>query len=115
MNFRDRQLQKYYDQSLREASDVSEDLRQIRALIATHEVFQTFEGPHSARVHKTLDHLLSAEMRLGLRRWYQRPGAETGSATVEFRNQLSRLAGERLENTVEISLTPPERVNISAR
>ena len=49
--FRDRQLQKHYDQSFSEASDASEDLRQVRALIATHDVFQMFEGPHSARVH----------------------------------------------------------------
>jgi len=103
MNFRDTQLQKHYDQSLSEASDVSEDLRQIRALIATHEVFQMFEGPHSARVHETLEHLLSAEMRRGLRRWYQRHEAETDSATLEFRGQLSQLTGEQLEITAEIS------------
>ena len=103
MNFRDRQLQKHYDQSLSEASDASEDLREVRALIATHDVFQMFEGPHSARVHETIEHLLSAQMRPGLRRWYQRPGAGADSATLEFRDQLSRLTGERLEITAETS------------
>jgi hypothetical protein len=49
MNFRDAQLQKSYERNLREASDASEDLRQVRALIATHDVFQMLEGPHSAR------------------------------------------------------------------
>ncbi len=101
--FRDRQLQRHYDQSLNEASDASEDLRQVRALIATHDVFQMFEGPHSARVHEAIEHLLSAEMRPGLRRWYQRPGAETDSVTLEFRDQLSQLTGERLEITDETS------------
>lgn len=106
MNFRDTQLQKYYDQNLNEATEASEDLRQVRALLATHDVFQMFEGPHSARVHETIDHLLSAEMRPALRRWYQRPGAETDSATLEFRDQLSRLTGERLEINAEMSLNP---------
>jgi len=104
--FRDRQLQRHYDQRLSEASGGSEDLRQVRALIAAHDVFQMFEGPHSARVHEIIEHLLSAQMRPGLRRWYQRPGAETDSATLEFRDQLSRLTGERLEITDEISLNP---------
>jgi hypothetical protein len=106
MNFRDTQLQKCYDQNLSEASDASEDLRQVRALIATHDVFQTFEGPHSARVHETLEILLSADMRPGLRRWYQRPGAETDFATLEFRDQLSQLTGERLEIAAEFSHNP---------
>lgn len=104
--FRDRQLQKHYDQSFSEASDASEDLRQVRALMAAHDVLQMLEGPHSARVHEIIEHLLSAQMRPGLRRWYQRPGAETDSATLEFRDQLSRLTGERLEITDEISLNP---------
>jgi hypothetical protein len=106
MNFRDRQLQKYYDQSLSEASNVSKDLGPIQALIAMQDVFQMFEGPHSARVHETLEHLLSAQMRPGLRRWYQRPGAQTDPAEVEFRDQLNQLTGERLEIAVEISRNP---------
>lgn len=106
MNFRDTQLQKHYDQNLSEVTEAPEDLRQVRALIATHDVFQMFEGPHSARVHETIEHLLSAEMRPGLRRWYQRPGAETDSATLEFRDQLSQLTGERLEIAAETSPNP---------
>lgn len=106
MNFRDRQLQKHYDQILGVAGDVSGDLRQVRALIATHDIFQMFEGPHSARVHETIEHLLSAPMRPGLRRWYQRTGARTDFATLEFRDQLSRLTGERLEIADEISPKP---------
>jgi hypothetical protein len=106
MKFRDTQLQKSFDRNLGEASDPSEDLRQVRALIATHELFRMLEGPHSERVHETVEHLLSPQMRPGLRRWYQRPGVDTDSATVEFRDELSRLAGESLEITPEISHTP---------
>ncbi len=101
MNFKDAQLQKWYDRNLSEATDASEDLRQVRALIATHDVFLMLEGPHSERVHETIEHLLSAQMLPGLRRWYQRSGAGTDSTTIEFRDHLSRLAEERLEGTSE--------------
>jgi hypothetical protein len=97
MNFSDAQLQRHYDKNLSEASDASEDLRQVRALIAAHDVFRMFEGPHSARVHEAIEHLRSAQMRPKLRQWYQRPGAETDSATIELRDLLSQLTGERLE------------------
>lgn len=106
MNFKDTQLQKCYDSNLGEASDAAEDLRQVRALITTHDLLEMLEGTHSARVHETIEHLLSAGLRPGLRRWYQRSGVETGSAALEFRDQLSHLAGERLEITAEISHNP---------
>jgi hypothetical protein len=103
MNFKDTQLQKAYDGYLCESTDASEDLRQVRALMAAHDLFRTLEGPHSRRVHETIDHLLSREMRAGLRRWYRRSDAETDSATVGFRDELSRLAEERLEIPAEIT------------
>ena len=99
-------MQQCYDRNLVEASDASEDLRRVRALIATHDLFRMLEGSHSTRVHETIKHLLSAGLRPGLRRWYQRSGAETDSAAIEFRKQLSQLAGERLEITAEISHNP---------
>ena len=102
MNFKDTQLQQCYDRNLVEADDASVELCRVRALIATHDFFQMLEGAHSIRVHETIEHLLSA----GLRRWYQRCGAETDSGTIEFREQLSQLAGERLEMTAEISHNP---------
>jgi hypothetical protein len=101
VNFRDAQLEKCYDNQLAEAGETSGDLRQMCALIATHDTFQMFEGTHSARVHETIERLLSAQMRPALRRWYQRPGAGTDCATVELRDQLSLLAEERLENANE--------------
>ncbi len=106
MNFKDTQLQQCYDRNLVGAGDVSGDLCQVRALIATHDLFQMLEGAHSTRVHETVEHLLAARLRPELRRWYQRSGAETDSATVEFREQLSQLAGERLENVAESSDHP---------
>lgn len=103
MKFKDTQLQKSYDGYLGESADASEGLRQMRALMATHDLFRTLEGPHSARVHETIDHLLSPQMRAGLRQWYQRSDAETDSAAVGFRDELSRLAGEQLEVPTEIN------------
>ena len=101
MNFKDSQLQKCYDVQLDAAGETSDELRQVCALIATHDLFIAFEGAHSARVHETIEHLLAAQLRPALRRWYQNIGAGTDSATLEFRDQLSRLAGERLENANE--------------
>jgi len=101
VNFKDIQLQQCYDRNFREAVDASGNLRQVRALIATHNLFQTLEGSHSTRVHETIEHLLSTRLRPALRQWYRRSGAEMDSATVEFREQLSRLAGEQLEKVTE--------------
>ena len=107
MRFTDHQLQKCYDQNFSEAKDGSEPLRQIHALIGVYDWFHMLEGQHSSRVHEVIDQLLLPEMRVRLREWYQRPGAETDSATVEFRTQLNHLAGEQLEISAEISATDP--------
>ena len=97
MNFTDSQLQKCYESNLAEAADLSGELRQVRALMAVYDLFQMLEGPHSSRVHETIEHLLVPGLRPGLRRWYQRSGAETNPAAVALRDHLSQLAGERLE------------------
>jgi hypothetical protein len=98
VTFNDPQLQRCYASKLGEAGDASGDLRQVRALVATHELFRMLEGSHSARVHEVIEHLLSAQMRPALRLWFQRPGADADSAASGFRDQLSSLADERLEN-----------------
>ncbi len=95
--FHDPQLQQCYATNLAGAGDISDELGQVRALLAVHEMFQMLEGAHSARVHETIEHLLLPGLRPELRRWYQRSGAETDSATTTFRDHLSQLAGERLE------------------
>ena len=107
MRFTDAQLQKCYDQNIAAAKDGSEPLRQVHALIGVYDWFQMLEGQHSSRVHEVIDHLLLPELRVGLRGWYQRPGAEKDSATMEFRTQLNHLAGERLEVAAEISTIEP--------
>jgi hypothetical protein len=101
VTFTDTQLQRCYNQNFAEANDGSEPLRQIHALIAVHDWFQLLEGQHSSRVHQVVDHLLLPELRGGLREWYQRPGADTDSVTVEFRTQLNQLTGEQLQVPAE--------------
>jgi hypothetical protein len=97
MNFTDTQLQACFERNFAEGGGVSDELRRVGALIATHDWFQMIEGSHSSRVHETIDHLLSPGLRPGLRGWYRRPGTEMNSTAIEFRDQLSQLAGERLE------------------
>ena len=97
VNFTDSQLQKCYERNFADVTDLSVELRQVSALIAAHDLFRLMEGPHSVRVHEVIEHLLMPGLRPVLRSWYQRSGAETNSAAVEFRDQLNQLAGERLE------------------
>jgi hypothetical protein len=100
------QLQQCYDTHLAKVGNSLGDLGPVYALIATHNWFAMLEGTHSTRVHETIDRLLSAEIRTALRHWYRRSGLEMDSIAIEFRNHLSRLAGERLESTPEIPLNP---------
>lgn len=96
MNFTDPQLQKCYERNFTGAGDFSDELRQVRALIAVHDMFEMLEGPHSPRVHETMDHLLLPGLRPALRRWYQDSGANKNPAAVALRDQLSQLTGEKL-------------------
>jgi hypothetical protein len=96
MNFTDPQLQKCYEASLAGLSGCRTELRSISALIAAHDAFRMLEGPHSARVHEAIQHLLMPRSRNALRLWYKRPDASNSASTDELRIHLSRLAGESL-------------------
>jgi len=106
MNFTDPQLQKCYEKHFAEACDVSAELRQVRALIAAHDLFQMLEGPHSSRVHETIWHLLLPKLRQALHHWYRRADAKTDQATTELRAHLSQLAGEKLGPQLEADISP---------
>ena len=95
MDFADPQLKDCYDRNLAESSGCAAGLRRVGALVAAHDLFQLMEGAHSPRVHETIEHLLLPGLRPELRSWYQRLDAPTDSETVEFREHLGRLAGER--------------------
>jgi glucose-6-phosphate dehydrogenase assembly protein OpcA len=106
MNFTDPQLQKCYEKHFAEACDVSAELRQVRALIAAHDLFQTLEGPHSSRVHETISHLLLPQLRPALHRWYRGSRAAKNSTAIALRDHLSRLAGVTLEKPADIPHNP---------
>ena len=106
MNFNDSQVQKCYDSTFNQAGKIRDDLGQVRALMATHSVFEMFEGAHSARVNDVIVQLLLPAVRPELRRWFRRVGAESDSATLEFRDRLSQLAGERLESSTDVFPKP---------
>jgi hypothetical protein len=97
VNFTDTQLQACFERSYAEAAGVPDDLRQVGSLIATHDWFSMIEGPHSSRVHETIDHLLSPGLRPGLHHWYKRPGANLDATAITLRDHLGQLAGETFE------------------
>ncbi len=96
MNFTDPQLKKCYEASLANESSCPAELRSISGLIAAHDAFQMLEGPHSARVHEAIQHLLHPRSRAALRLWYKRAGASDTPNRAELRTHLSQLAGESL-------------------
>ena len=103
MNFDDTQLKACFERNFAEALGASTELREVGALIATHDWFRMIEGAHSSRVHEAIDHLLAPGLRPGLRGWYRRPGAELSSAATQLRDQLSQLAGEKLGHALKPS------------
>ena len=106
MTFEDRQLRECYERNFSEMTGCSDAAREINALIATHDLFQMLEGPHSERVHETMDALLSRELRPGLRDWYRRSNADLNATALAFRDQLNLLAGENLEREENLPGNP---------
>ena len=106
MNFSDLQLEECYARNFTAVAGFSDEERQVCALIAVHDLFEMLEGPHSARVHETIDHLLSPKLRSGLRNWYRRCGTELNPAAISFRERLSQLAGEYLETADDVAHKP---------
>jgi hypothetical protein len=107
VTFTDTQLQACFELKLiDQAADLPDELREVGALMATHDWFRMLEGFHSARVHETTERLLSPGLRPGLRRWYRHPAINLGTAAIEFRDRLSRVAGERLEQAEDLPVNP---------
>lgn len=95
VHFTDTQLQACFEGILADV-EAADELRQVRALMATHDWFRGLEGAHSQRVHDTIDLLLSREFRPDLHRWYRRPSGSLNAEAVILRDHLSQLAGEKL-------------------
>src|SRR5438105_6518753 len=102
MNFEDTQLKACFERNFAEALGGSDELREVGALIATHDWFRMIEGSHSSRVHEAIEHLLSPGLRPGLRDWYRHCGVEMSPAAIQLRDHLSQLAGEKLGHGLNI-------------
>jgi hypothetical protein len=106
VNFRDNQLRECYERNLSEMAGYSEPVRQVTALIAAYDFFRMLEGPHSARVHETIDCLLCPELRPGLRDWYRQSKADSQAVSTALREQLNSLTGEKLESEEDLPANP---------
>jgi hypothetical protein len=106
MNFEDHQVRECYERNLSEMAGSTDAVREVSALIATHDFFQMLEGPHSSRVHETMDLLLSLELRPRLREWYRRSNADLNATELVFRSELNVLAGEKLEREESLPGNP---------
>lgn len=66
----------------------------ICALLDAYQWFRLIDGDGSSRASEAIELLLSRELRPALRNWYRRPGNTMNPYSIEFRNQLSIMAGE---------------------
>ena len=105
MNFEDPHVRECYQRYLLEMA-ATDAAPEVSALIATHDFFQRMEGPHSMKVHQTMDLLLSLELRPRLREWHRRSNANLNAAELAFRSQLNALAGEQLEREESLPGNP---------
>jgi hypothetical protein len=95
MTFRDAQLQKRYERVISSVQGYPPDQLPIWALFDAWNWFRLIEGAESPRAGEALELLLSPELRPALREWYRRTGEQMNPFAIEFRDQLSEIAGER--------------------
>ena len=96
MKFKDPEWERIYELNISSASYIDEiQERQVFALFGIVDWFRGIEGDDSLRLKEAIDHLLSTELRPALRSWYRRFGADMNPTAIQFREQLSLLAGER--------------------
>lgn len=95
VTFRDPQLQQHYERAVSVVKGCLPDQLPICALLDAWHWFHLIEGDESPRAKEAIEHLLSPELRSGLRGWYHRWGAGMNPAATEFRDRLGEMAGER--------------------
>ena len=94
MTFLDPQLQRHFERVCTLVQCYSPDQVPVCALLDAWFWFHLTEGDGSPRADEAIELLLSSELRPALRSWYQHHGAYINPAAIEFRDHLSRLAGE---------------------
>jgi hypothetical protein len=96
MTLRDAQLQKRFERVISSVQGYPPDQVPVWALLDAWHWFRLIEGEESPRANEAIEILLSAELRPALRDWYRRLGNQMNPFAMEFRDQLSAIAGENL-------------------
>lgn len=96
MTFQHPELQKHYERvTALNVGGLAECERPVFALMDAYGWFRLVDGDQTAVIQEIIGHLLSPELRAGLRSWYQRQARGQSNATAnEFRDKLSQLSGE---------------------
>lgn len=95
MTFRDAQLQKHFERVVSKVQGCPPDQLPVCGLLDAWHWFRLIEGEESARSSEAIELLLSPELRPALRDWYRRFGEKLNPFAIEFRDQLSAIAGEK--------------------
>jgi hypothetical protein len=95
MTIADPQLRAHVERVVALMTSLPVDARPVCGLLDAYDWYGRVEGEGSPQAREALQLLLSEELRPALRAWYQRCGSNMNPAALEFRQQLSRLAGER--------------------
>ena len=95
MTFRDTKLRKRFERVISTVQDCPPDQLAVCALLDACQWFRLIDGDDSPRSSEALELLLSPEPRPALRDWYRRMGDEMNPFAMDFRDQLSALAGEK--------------------
>jgi hypothetical protein len=93
--FRDLRLQRHVELAAVYVTNLPEDLLLICGLMDAYQRFALTDGDDSLLVQEAIEHLLSPDLRPALRSWYRRSSDNINPAAMEFRDQLSAMAGEK--------------------
>jgi hypothetical protein len=94
VDFTDSRLTMCYENHFNEVQTLSDEQRQVHALMGAYDLAHLLGGFDSAGVHETIWHLLLPQLRPELRRWYQQPDLRNNDAAVLLRNYLNAFLRE---------------------
>jgi hypothetical protein len=96
MKFNDPQLQQHFERTMSlRVGNLPDEQLPVFALMDAYGWFRLIDSEQSSQVHEIIEHLLLPELRPALRNWYNKSGNSINPAVLEFRERLSKLAGEK--------------------
>lgn len=97
MKFQHSDVEQFFERTMAlKVGNLTDEERPVFALMEAYGWFKLIDGNQTAKIQEIISHLLSPELRPALRTWYRRHGNKLNPRVMEFRDHLSRLAGERL-------------------